>query len=173
MNKFCGYSTLMTSTTPQTIVYLVGATGRTGSSIADALLEKADQFVRTTSIIVYVSSYPSWFFLYVQKIVAAIRPSSADKPEIASLRSRGADVHIIDIVASSQEQIIAELRGAQADVFISTLVPIAQSDIELQKTLAKAAKEAGIKRFVPSDWATACPPGVMRLRDTVRLIRLG
>lgn len=30
---------------PQIVVYLVGATGRTGTSIADALLDRADQFV--------------------------------------------------------------------------------------------------------------------------------
>ena len=34
-------------------------------------------------------------------------------------------------------------------------------------TLANAAKKAGVKRFVPSFYATVMPRGVMTLRDDV------
>lgn len=76
------------------------------------------------------------------------------------MRTRGVDVHIIDIDSSSHEQLVNELRGV--DAVISTLFPS-----ELQKPLAKAAKEAGVTRFIPSDWASACVPGIMRIHDMV------
>lgn len=42
-----------------------------------------------------------------------------------------------------------------------------------QKNLAAAAKEAGVKRFVPCFFATICPPGgVMILRDEVRTLSI-
>lgn len=146
---------------PQITVYLVGATGRTGSSIADALLDKPDQFVS-----LYASSKcPE--LMVLQKLVAAIRSSSAFKPAVASLRERGADIHIIDLVSINHEQLVSELRNAHTNVLISAIIPANPTDIQLQKTLAMAAKEAGVKRFIPSDWASTCPPGVMLLQDTV------
>lgn len=62
----------------------------------------------------------------------------------------------------SHEQLVDELRGVQA--VISTLNPF---ETELQKALAKASKDADVVRFVPSDWGTACVPGVMQIHDVV------
>ena len=42
------------------------------------------------------------------------------------------------------------------------------SEIPNQKVLVDAAKRAGVKRFIPSDWCNACVPGVMDLYDNVR-----
>lgn len=96
--------------------------------------------------------------------MTAIRPSSSSKPDVVSLRERGADIRIVDLDTLSHEQLVSELRSAHTDVLISTLTP--RADL-LQRTLAKAAKEAGVKRFIPSDWASACPPGVMLVQDAV------
>jgi hypothetical protein len=37
-----------------------------------------------------------------------------------------------------------------------------------QKNIFKAAKKVGVKRIVPCDFGTACPPGVRALHDNVR-----
>jgi len=34
-----------------------------------------------------------------------------------------------------------------------------------QTRLVDAAKRADVKRFIPSDFGTPCPPGVMKLHD--------
>lgn len=99
-----------------------------------------------------------------QKVIAAVRPSSSEKPAVASLRARGADIHIVDLASLNHEQLVTELRGAH--VVLSTLIMF-PAEFELQKVLVRAAKDAGVARFVPSDWATACVRGVMRMHDTV------
>ena len=50
------------------------------------------------------------------------------------------------------------------DIVISALT---FSEFEHQKKLVDAAKRAAVKRFIPSDWATACAPGIMKLHDIV------
>jgi hypothetical protein len=51
------------------------------------------------------------------------------------------------------------------DVFISAISGMA---LLAQMNIVSAAKEAGVKRFVPCGFATVCPPGgVMKLRDQV------
>lgn len=37
----------------------------------------------------------------------------------------------------------------------------------MQTSVIKAAKIAGVKRFIPCDWGTACVPGVRYLFDQV------
>ena len=72
---------------------------------------------------------------------------------------RGVDVRIIDISSSDHAQLVNELHGV--DAVISALF---QTEFHPQKPLAK---EAGVTRFIPSDWASACVRGVMRLHDMV------
>lgn len=51
------------------------------------------------------------------------------------------------------------------DIVISCVGPAEQQD---QIPLAKAAKKAGVKRFVPCGFITVAPPGgIMWLRDEV------
>lgn len=51
------------------------------------------------------------------------------------------------------------------DVIIATVDP---QGLEDQKPLATAAKAAGVKRFVPSSFATVAPPkGVIDMREKV------
>ena len=82
---------------------------------------------------------------------------------MTALRARGIEVHIIDLASSSHDQLVEEFRGVNA--VLSTII-----DFQLQKPLAKAAKEAGVTRFVPSDWATACVRGPLRIHDMVSVV---
>lgn len=63
-----------------------------------------------------------------------------------------------------EEHLIEAL--SEIDVVISCVGPAEQQD---QIPLAKAAKRAGVKRFIPCGFITVAPPGgVMWLRDEVR-----
>jgi hypothetical protein len=63
-----------------------------------------------------------------------------------------------------EEHLIEAL--SEIDVVISCVGPAEQQD---QIPLAKAAKKAGVKRFIPCGFITVAPPGgVMWLRDEVR-----
>lgn len=82
-----------------------------------------------------------------------------------ALASKEVKVVIADI-SDSVEALTPMLVGT--DVFISAIGGLAQQS---QMNLITAAKEAGVKRFVPCDFASIAPPGgVMVLRDEVRLL---
>ncbi|KAI5118179.1 hypothetical protein M0805_008420 [Coniferiporia weirii] len=119
-------------------VLILGATGRTGSSIVDALLDSANFTV-----------------------IAGVRPSSASKPSVDVLKSRGVEIRLLDLEKASIDQLVHALDGVET--VIST---IEWTYLELQKSLVDAAKKAGVKRFIPCDWGTASPRGVMKLHDT-------
>ena len=55
------------------------------------------------------------------------------------------------------------LKGA--DIVISTVPPPL---LEAQTKIVDAAKAVGVKRFVPDDFGTEAPKGVLRLHDRVR-----
>ncbi|KAL1867027.1 hypothetical protein Plec18167_008818 [Paecilomyces lecythidis] len=125
-----------------TKVLLVGATGETGGSIANGLLE-AGTF----------------------EVYALIRPRSAAKPALTALQERGVKVRQCDMTAS-EEELLEALKDI--DIVISTVGP---SDQLEQIPLAKAAKKAGVKRFVPCGFIPVTPPGgVMWLRDQKEIV---
>jgi hypothetical protein len=65
----------------------------------------------------------------------------------------------------SEESLAEALKDI--DIVISCVGPAEQQD---QIPLAKAAKKAGVKRFVPCGFITVAPPGgIMWLRDEVSL----
>ncbi|OBS16094.1 hypothetical protein FPOA_13173 [Fusarium poae] len=119
-------------------VTIVGATGETGRSIVDGLLRSDLQCA----------------------ITAITREESLQKPAAKEIEARG-----VKLVAANlrgpQEDLVKILTGV--DVLISAIFfPAIHDEIPL----AKAAKAAGVKRFVPCSFGTPCPPGVMMLRDT-------
>ncbi|KAJ3533304.1 hypothetical protein NM208_g8046 [Fusarium decemcellulare] len=119
-------------------VTVVGASGETGRAIVDGLLDSPTNF----------------------KITALVRPSSVNKPEVEKIKTQGVTIVPVDLVGS-QEDLVKALSGQ--DVVISALEPFA---LEPQFALANAAKDAGVKRYVPSAFGPSCPPtGVMHLRD--------
>ncbi|KAH6666963.1 isoflavone reductase family protein [Halenospora varia] len=117
-------------------VLLLGATGETGTSILNGLLD-----------------------LGKFKISALVRPSSAEKPDVEALAEKGVKILIADI-SSPADDLVSVLSGT--DVLISTIGGMAQL---AQMNLVTAAKKAGVKRFIPCDFASICPPGVMMLQD--------
>ncbi|KAK1224481.1 hypothetical protein PQX77_012594 [Marasmius sp. AFHP31] len=128
----------MSSNTRQ-IIFLVGATGNTGASIARVLTKQPEKF----------------------KVKALIRSSSIDKPIIQELKSLGVEIVPGDIVGDSQETLAKHLEGV--DTLIITIVPIPYGQ---QDNLLLAAKAAGIKRVVPSDFGPYAPPGSMQYQDS-------
>ncbi|KAJ7982950.1 hypothetical protein DFH06DRAFT_1081071 [Mycena polygramma] len=119
-------------------VLLLGATGETGGSILHGLLEDSDSFI----------------------VEALVRPSSAEKLEVKALVERGIKIRGADI-EGPLESLVASLSGV--DVLISAIDAMSQL---AQIQLATAAKEAGVKRFIPCAFTTVAPPGgVMTLRD--------
>ncbi|KAJ8071882.1 hypothetical protein OCU04_002190 [Sclerotinia nivalis] len=118
-------------------VLLIGATGETGASILNGLLE-----------------------LGTFEVTALVRPASAEKPDVKSLTARGVKILVADI-GSPVEDLVPAITGT--DVLISAIGGVAQL---AQMNLVTAAKKAGVKRFVPCDFASVAPPGgVMVLRD--------
>lgn len=78
------------------------------------------------------------------------------------LKTRGVALRVADITAP-EEELASALAGI--DILISAIGP---NDLLQQKTLVRAAKSAGVKRFVPCAFITVAPPkGVMLLRDEV------
>ncbi|KAL5519752.1 hypothetical protein ACEPAG_1412 [Sanghuangporus baumii] len=124
-------------------VLVIGATGATGSSIVNGMLEDGN-FV----------------------VIVGTRPSSASKPQVEALKSHGVEVRIIDLENWTVDQVAESLRGV--DTVISTIF---YTEIPRQKLFADACKKAGVKRFVPDDWATACVRGVRQFYDQKLAIR--
>ncbi|KAJ6605415.1 hypothetical protein DFH09DRAFT_1121358 [Mycena vulgaris] len=119
-------------------VLLLGVTGETGGSILEGLLEDPASFV----------------------VEALVRPSSAEKPDVKKLAERGVKIRIVDI-GGPIEALVESLAGI--DVLISAIDALGQL---AQLSLATAAKQARVKRFVPCAFTTVAPPGgVMPLRD--------
>ncbi|OJJ62817.1 hypothetical protein ASPSYDRAFT_171979 [Aspergillus sydowii CBS 593.65] len=118
-------------------ILLLGATGETGASILNGLLA-SNQF----------------------DVEILVRPSSAEKPAVQEIKALGVALRVVDITAPEQE-LAPALAGI--DIIISAIGP---HDLLQQKTLVRAAKSAGVKRFVPCAFITVAPPkGVMLLRD--------
>ncbi|KAH7029738.1 uncharacterized protein B0I36DRAFT_364224 [Microdochium trichocladiopsis] len=132
-------------------VTILGATGKTGQSIVDALLESGIDF----------------------EITALTRPSSIDKPEAEALRNRGVKTVAVDLAslpasptlygdkpAAADPELVRILTGI--DVVISTTFFMNLSE---QIPLVDAAKAAGVGRFIPCNFQTVAPRGVMALSD--------
>ncbi|EJC99627.1 NAD-binding protein [Fomitiporia mediterranea MF3/22] len=121
----------------KTSVLIIGVTGRTGKSIADALLDQPDF-----------------------RVVVAVRTSSLEKPAVAALKAKGAEVRELDLEGATHDQLVAILKDI--DIAISC---IDFDKLHLQYPLIDAAKQTNLKRFIPSDWSPACKRGVRALHD--------
>ncbi|KAJ4320122.1 hypothetical protein N0V84_006009 [Fusarium piperis] len=119
-------------------VTVVGASGETGRSIIDGLLGSSTDF----------------------KVTAIVRPASINKPAVQKIKSRGVSIIALELV-NTHEELVKVLTGQ--DVVVVALEPF---DLEPHFALASAAKEAGVKRYIPSAFGSSCPPaGVMMLRE--------
>ncbi|TDL19856.1 NAD-P-binding protein [Rickenella mellea] len=112
-------------------VLVVGATGQTGRSIVAGLLE-SNNF----------------------RVAAVIRPESVHKDIVNELRNSGVDIRVVDL-GNIDHRLDDALQGIHAVVSA-----ISASKLDLQRPIVDAAKKAGVKRFVPSDFGSACTRGV-------------
>ena len=107
-----------------TIIALAGATGNLGGRIAKALrAENAE-------------------------VWALVRPSTSDD-KLAELIAGGCTIVKVDL--GNAEDLEAALKGA--DVVISALQGLRDVIVDTQTKLLDAAVAAGVKRFMPSDYA--------------------
>lgn len=117
------------------------------------------------SYVQYTSSWPSdsrlsWSTMK-QEITALTRASSLHNEANNALRALGAKVIAFDLHGPKKDMVEA-LTGQ--DVVISC---IHASQLEAQMNLIEPLKEAKVKRFVPCDFATPAPEGVMAMHDRV------
>ncbi|KAK3078152.1 hypothetical protein LTS18_008318, partial [Coniosporium uncinatum] len=118
-------------------VLLVGATGETGKSIYDGLVEEGGY-----------------------EINLLVRPSSAEKPAVKTLEAKGHKLVVADIDAGI-DPLVPLLKGF--NTIISAIHPGSQL---AQLNLVDAARSAGVERFVPCGFASiSLRGGIMRLHD--------
>ncbi|KZT66152.1 NAD(P)-binding protein [Daedalea quercina L-15889] len=125
------------------LVLVLGATGRTGKSVIDGLLQSGKY-----------------------RIAALTRSASASKPEVDALRSRGVEIRIGDYAADPPSKLSEYVEGV--NILLSTVSALA---IEEQKSILKAAVDAGVKRIIPCDFGTPGGKGVRGLHDSKLDIR--
>ncbi|KAF2169368.1 hypothetical protein M409DRAFT_65053 [Zasmidium cellare ATCC 36951] len=118
------------SSSPKIRVGIVGASGETGTSIINGLLE-AGKF----------------------DLIALTRPASMTKPINLTLQSQGVTLRPRDLT-SPQPTLVAAL--SDIEILISSVPPM---DLLSQLPLITAAKTAGVRRFLPCAYAPVIPPG--------------
>jgi nucleoside-diphosphate-sugar epimerase len=123
-------------------IVVAGATGNLGGRIARALLERG------------------------ASVRALVRPGTA-RDKLERLRELG--VTIADSDWSSASQLTSACSGASC--VVSALAGLRDVIVEAQTVLLEAAIEAGVPRFIPSDYSidfTKFPPGENRNLDLRR-----
>ncbi|KAL0945731.1 hypothetical protein HGRIS_014878 [Hohenbuehelia grisea] len=118
-------------------VVVVGVAGRAGEPIARSLIDS-----RRFSV------------------AGVVRPESVGKPAIKELEGLGVSVVALDWQNAAPR--VLEALFTDVETVISACHPAAIAD---QAKLVDAAKSAGVKRFVPSDWSAIAPRGALKLED--------
>ncbi len=126
-------------------IVLAGATGNLGGRIARELRQRN------------------------ASVCAIVRPgTSADR--LTGLREQG--VEIVEAGLEDHAKVVQTCQGASC--VVSTLLGLDQVLVEAQGALLDAAVEAGVPRFIPSDYAmdfTRIEPGINRNFDLHRAFR--
>ena len=87
-----------------------------------------------------------------------MRPESTSKPSVKDFEEKGAKVHVVDVEKASAEELAKHFEGI--DTVISCLLTIPMTT---QNVAVDAAAIAKVKRFVPSEWATAYTKGTISI----------
>ncbi|MBN3906549.1 MAG: aromatic alcohol reductase [Nostoc sp. NMS1] len=115
--------------TTKSIVLVVGSTGMLGSKIVAALVDKGT--------------------VYIRAMVRSINDSSAEnRQKIEAMKAKG--VTIVEGDLMKPETLLSVCDGV--DVVVSA---VGNNDVTVpgQKNLIDAAKQQGVKRFIPSDYS--------------------
>lgn len=92
-------------------------------------------------------------------MISFTRQSSVDSAANRQLRKRGVSIVGYDL-SSPREALVDHLRG------IDVLIPcITWEHLDQQTPWIDGAKEAGVQRFVPSEWVGPAPRGVIDIKD--------
>ncbi|KAI0628434.1 NAD-P-binding protein [Trametes polyzona] len=118
------------------LVLVAGATGYTGRSIVKGLLDSGNF-----------------------RVAALIRPESQSKPATQELRASGVEIRLGDLKDG-----VPKLKEVLSGVSV-LISAVSGSLISAQADLFRAAKEAGVQRVVPCDFATPGKRGVRELHD--------
>ena len=94
-------------------------------------------------------------------MAALVRPASLSKPETERLRAAGVEIREGD-VTDDYEKLKKAVEGV--DILISAVYSLV---VPLQRDIFRAAKEVGVKRIVPCDFATPGAKGVRGYHDIV------
>ncbi|KAI2895243.1 hypothetical protein CBS63078_4258 [Aspergillus niger] len=119
-------------------VGVIGATGKTGRSVVDGLLSSPTKFQTVTSF---------------------TREASVNSQANETLQAKGVQIVGYDL-NGPREVLVHQLK--KIDVLISC---ITWEHLESQNPWIEAAKEAGVKRFVPSEWVGPAPRGIIDIKD--------
>ena len=138
------------------LVLVLGATGQTGQSIVDGLVKSAQFVGAALAHRTYILTE------LIQRVAAMVRAASLSKPATEQLRAAGVEIREGD-VTDDYEKLKQYLQGV--DILISAVDARVVRD---QREIFRAAKEVGVKRVIPCDWATPGARGVRFLTDTVR-----
>ncbi|KAE8416008.1 isoflavone reductase family protein [Aspergillus pseudocaelatus] len=120
-------------------VGVIGATGNTGQTVVNGLLSSPVAFT----------------------VTSFTRESSVNSQANQRLKTKGVCIVGYDLSGPCQK-LVEQLKNI--DVLISC---ITWEHLDLQLPWIEAAKEAGVKRFVPSEWVGPCPRGVHWIKDHV------
>ena len=142
------------------LVLVLGGTGLTGKSIVDGLL-RSGNFVRTQLCPVLRHS-TVLTDRCPQRVAVLIRPASMTKPVVGTLKASGIEIRVGDLIDDFQ-QLKQYLQGV--DILISA---VDARVVGKQRDFFRAAKEVGVQRVIPGDWATPGAKGMRVLADVVR-----
>ncbi|KAL2835425.1 isoflavone reductase family protein [Aspergillus pseudoustus] len=118
-------------------VGVIGATGTTGGVVVNGLLSSDTDFL----------------------VTSFTREASVTNTANQKLKEKGVGIVGYDLDAPS-EQLVEKLAGI--DILISCMT---WEHLHLQLLWIEAAKQAGVKRFVPSEWAGPAPRGILDIKD--------
>ncbi|RPD57587.1 NAD-P-binding protein [Lentinus tigrinus ALCF2SS1-7] len=122
--------------TTNPLVLVLGGSGLTGQSIVDGLL-KSGSF----------------------RVAALVRSQSVTKAATEKLKTSGVEIRVGDLT-DDYERLKEHLQGV--DILISA---VNARVVGQQREIFRAAKEVGVQRIVPCDWATPGERGVRVLTD--------
>ncbi|KAK9365086.1 isoflavone reductase [Lipomyces kononenkoae] len=118
-------------------VGVIGATGNTGQSVVKGLLSSATNFT----------------------VTSFTRQASVNSLVNQKLQEQGVQIVGYDL-SQPKEVLVNQLKTI--DILISCMN---WEHLDLQIPWIEAAKEAGVKRFVPSEWVGPAPKGVIDIKD--------